>query len=75
MAYSYRDRTACEHRGFYRNPYHGWVAGVCAGFAERMGISPIWLRLLALFGLFTATTLTVLAYLAAWVLLDRRCSC
>ena len=50
MTYSHRERTSCEHRGFYRNPYHGWVAGVCAGIAERMGISPIWLRLLAIFG-------------------------
>ena len=47
MTYSHRERTSCEHR-FYRNPYHGWVAGVCAGIAERMGISPIWLRLPAI---------------------------
>jgi phage shock protein PspC (stress-responsive transcriptional regulator) len=59
MTYSHRERTSCEHRGFYRNPYHGWVAGVCAGIAERMGISPIWLRLLTIFGLLTATTLTI----------------
>ena len=37
MTYSHRERTSCEHRGFYRNPYHGWAAGVCAGIAERMG--------------------------------------
>ena len=75
MAYSHRDHTPCEHRGLYRNPYHGWVAGVCAGIAERMGISPIWLRLLAIFGLLTATTLTVLGYVLAWLVLDRRCTC
>jgi len=40
-----------------------------------MGISPIWLRLLAIFGLLTATTLTVLGYVIAWLVLDRRCTC
>ncbi|MFZ8914415.1 MAG: PspC domain-containing protein [Pseudomonadales bacterium] len=75
MTYSHRERTSCEHRGFYRNPYHGWVAGVCAGIAERMGISPIWLRLLTIFGLLTATTLTILGYVIAWLVLDRRCTC
>lgn len=33
--------------GLYRNTQEGWIAGVCAGMADRIGIKPVWLRLAA----------------------------
>ncbi len=32
--------------GIYRNVQAGWITGVCAGLADRIGIKPIWIRLL-----------------------------
>jgi phage shock protein C len=30
--------------GIYRNTQCGWIAGVCAGIADRLGIHPNWVR-------------------------------
>ena len=38
--------------GLYRNTENGWVAGVCAGIADRLHIKPIWIR-----GLFVIASL------------------
>jgi phage shock protein C len=34
-----------ERTGIYRNTQAGWIAGVCAGIADRLAIKPIWVRL------------------------------
>jgi phage shock protein C len=33
-----------ERRGLYRNTSRGWVAGVCAGIGDFIGVKPIWVR-------------------------------
>ena len=30
--------------GVYRNVKDGWITGVCAGIADRVGVDPIWMR-------------------------------
>jgi phage shock protein C len=34
--------------GIYRNTKSGWIAGVCAGIADRLAVKPIWIRLVFL---------------------------
>jgi phage shock protein C len=31
--------------GLYRNVKDGWITGVCAGIAGRLGIKPFWVRI------------------------------
>ena len=31
--------------GLYRDPHHGWIAGVAAGLGERFGVSTFIIRL------------------------------
>jgi phage shock protein C len=31
--------------GLYRNVTDGWITGVCAGIADRLGIKPFWVRI------------------------------
>lgn len=46
----------------------GWIGGVCAGLATRLGLDPLVIR--ALFAVLSlAVGLGVLAYLAAWLLI------
>jgi len=33
-----------EQRGIYRNTKRGWIAGVCAGLGDFIGVKPIWVR-------------------------------
>ncbi len=59
--------------GLYRDTHDGWIAGVCAGIAERLTIKPFWVRLA-----FVATALldrvapTVIVYLLLMLALERR---
>jgi phage shock protein C len=34
-----------ERRGIYRNTKRGWIAGVCAGLGDFIGVKPFWIRL------------------------------
>ncbi len=34
-----------QRLGIYRNTRNGWIAGVCAGIGDRLGIKPIWVRI------------------------------
>jgi phage shock protein C len=34
-----------ERRGIYRNTKRGWIAGVCAGIGDFLGIKPFWIRI------------------------------
>lgn len=59
-------------RTLYRDPVKGKLGGVCAGLADYFGIE-VWLvRLLAISGLIFAGFLTLILYLAAWLLLDKK---
>lgn len=53
-----------------RRPSDGWIAGVCAGIAARLGVAPLLVRIIVLLGMCTAPTLVGFGYLAAWCLLD-----
>ena len=52
--------------GLFRDPARGWIAGVCAGLAERFGVSAGVIRLV--FVLFALTGTPVLAGLVYAVL-------
>jgi phage shock protein C len=34
-----------EQRGIYRNTRRGWIAGVCAGIGDFIGVKPFWIRI------------------------------
>jgi phage shock protein C len=58
--------------GLYRDTKAGWIAGVCAGIAERAAIKPFWIRLG--FALVTAVThgFFLIAYFALAFLMKPR---
>jgi phage shock protein C len=51
-------------RGIYRNTAKGWIAGICAGIADYIGVKPRWVRLA--FILLAAFThgFAIIAYIA-----------
>lgn len=48
----------------WRDPDHGWIAGVCAGIADHLGIAPALVRALAVLGLIFFLIPTAVAYVA-----------
>ena len=48
----------------WRDPDHGWIAGVCAGIADHLGIAPGLVRAAAVVGLIAFTVPTAVAYVA-----------
>jgi phage shock protein C len=59
-------------RRLYRNPKRGWIAGVCAGLADYFGLSPGLVRLVTLVLLIAFTLPTLVAYVIAAMVLERR---
>ncbi len=55
--------------GLRRDPWHGKVAGVCAGIGGYYGIRPKWIRIALIVSLFFNAPLTILAYIIATLLL------
>ena len=56
----------------YLDRKNGWVAGVCAGIANRMRMDPAIVRVaVTVTGLFLPK-LAIAAYLIAWLVLDER---
>jgi phage shock protein C len=39
------NRSQSERFGVYRNTAGGWIAGVCAGIADRLAIKTFWVRI------------------------------
>lgn len=56
----------------YRDRQRGLILGVCAGIADYLGVSPLLVRFVALIGLFMFSVPTVLAYLLAAALIERK---
>ncbi|MCT7655490.1 PspC domain-containing protein [Oceanimonas sp. NS1] len=54
----------------YRDKRNGKLGGVCAGIARRLEVEPWLVRVLAITGLLFASFLTLVLYIAAWLLLD-----
>jgi phage shock protein C len=59
-------------RRLYRNPKRGWVAGVCAGLADYFGLSTGVVRLVMVVLLIAFTLPTLLGYVIAAMVLERR---
>jgi phage shock protein C len=59
-------------RRLYRNPRRGWIAGVCAGIADYFGLSAGLVRLLTVVLMIAFTLPTLLAYVIAALVLERR---
>ena len=57
---------------FYRDPDNGPFLGVCAGIADYFDVPSMAVRLGAVFGLLFFTLPTVIAYVLAGVLVDRK---
>lgn len=58
-----------RQRRFYRDTKRGWIGGVCAGFANHLGIPVFWVRLLALLPMMTP--LAVFVFIAYWIVVFR----
>ena len=55
-----------RRRRIYRDTRRGWVAGICAGMANHLGVPVFWIRLLAILPLMTPLLpFVVLAYIIA----------
>ena len=61
-----------SRRRLYRDPKRGWIAGVCAGLADYFGLSPGVVRVLTLISLIAFTLPTLVAYVIAAMVLQRR---
>jgi phage shock protein C len=59
-------------RRLYRNPKRGWIAGVCAGLADYFGLGTCLVRFLVLVSLVIFTVPTLIAYVIAALVLERR---
>jgi phage shock protein PspC (stress-responsive transcriptional regulator) len=57
-----------SYRKLYRDPDDKVVAGVCAGLAHRLGIDPLWLRLIFVFALFLGGSSFIIYIILALVL-------
>lgn len=64
--------TTRQRFRLYRDKRNGWIAGVCAGIANRLRIDPAMIRVgVILTGLFLPK-LVIAAYLIAWLVLDEQ---
>lgn len=59
-------------RGFYRNTDKAKLGGVCAGLAEYFGFNLCVTRCLVIIAFFVAMPVTIVAYLAAVLLIPAR---
>lgn len=68
------DRFAHNVRShkLYKDNINGMVCGVCAGFAEWVGIKTWVARMIAVLGLIFLTGPTLIAYFIAAMVLSRR---
>jgi phage shock protein C len=58
--------------GLARDTKQGWIAGVCAGIAERVGIKPLWVRIaFVLLALVWHGAAAILLYVVLALLMPR----
>ncbi len=55
----------------YRDLDSGVISGVCAGVARYFDIDAVWVRVAAMVSLIIATPVTLVAYIAAVILIPR----
>lgn len=56
----------------YRDKHNGKIMGVCAGIADYTGVNVFWVRLAAFLSIFMLSGMTILAYFAAGLLLNKK---
>lgn len=62
-----------RHRTLYRDSEHARIAGVCAGIANYFGLETWLVRILVVTGFFLlAGPFMIVAYVAAWFILDKK---
>ncbi|WP_018983715.1 PspC domain-containing protein [Salinimonas chungwhensis] len=64
-------KTINSEKRIYRIMHESVISGVCAGLARWLSIDAMWVRVAAVISLFMLPGITVIAYLAAVVLLPR----
>lgn len=67
-----QSRPEPSWRRLYRNPRRAWIAGVCAGIADYFGLTPGLIRVVTLICLVAFTLPTLVAYIIAAMVLERR---
>ncbi len=72
MTWCPRNDRQPSRRRLYRDPRRAWLAGVCAGIADYFGVSPGLIRLLTLVSAMFFTFPTLLGYVIAAFVLERR---
>ncbi len=61
-----------EKKRLYRDHRNGKVAGVCAGLAEYFGWEVWIIRIIFVTTLIFSSSVTLVAYIVAWVVLDKK---
>ncbi|GGW73966.1 envelope stress response membrane protein PspC [Alteromonas halophila] len=62
-----------KQRSLYRDSEHARIAGVCAGIANYFGLETWLVRILVVTGFFLlAGPFMIVAYVAAWFILDKQ---
>jgi len=56
----------------WRDPERGWIAGVCAGIAENVGVDPAVIRVVAVISLVFFVVPALVAYVALAIILPVR---
>ncbi|MDE2581699.1 MAG: envelope stress response membrane protein PspC [Rhodospirillales bacterium] len=56
----------------WRDPAHGWLAGVCAGIADHLGVAPGLVRAATVVGLIAFSVPTMVAYIALALVLKPK---
>lgn len=64
-------KTVNSHKRIYRIMHESVISGVCAGLARWLSVDAVWVRAAAVLSVFMLPGITVLAYLAAVILLPR----
>jgi phage shock protein C len=72
MTWYSRNNGQPSRRRLYRDPRRAWLAGVCAGIADYFGVSPCLVRCLVILSAMFFTFPTVLGYVVAAFVLERR---
>ncbi len=65
-------KTVSNQKRVYRQMHNAVISGVCAGLARYLDVDAIWVRVAAVASLFFMPGLSVVAYIAAVILLPRR---
>lgn len=60
------------HHRFLRDPENGYLGGVCEGIARGLSVPASGIRIAAVVIAILFTTPAVIAYAAAWMLMDSR---